>query len=292
MSLAGTTYIRSGKFNPIRVLIFTTLGMGLAIPIGYSYGLLTYYNPLIYFNFFFLAGAILCLSLVIAAVLTLSHSRNQIVDILVPFLICFVGWRAGWTYGYSQDSHQTFWAAFSELDKIVNYVFNFSNRGHSIGKMGNSFSLNLDGAYILVSFAEFILFMTPIYIAHKNHNAYFCEDCGHFHTHFQGYIKHLPEFEHLYEPSDVGNYTFIEKLIVLKDLDAIFIMPEIKPEIISIDYHSCPNCRENSVVSLSKGFIKVDKNQKKELADIQVLVQSIYIDESTDRILNEKFKAF
>lgn len=265
----GSDYTESGKFDAIRLILFTVIGYFVIGAIGVGYGLLTDLNPIIYLNLVILAISVFVLIFVIKLFTTFAKLRNRYISMCLGLFFGFVFTYNAWSAIYTFQGQSVFGGLFFQhsFSDLINLI---SMRNLSIGKLGRNGAGLGEELTSLIYVVEFlILTIIPAFMLVKD-PSYYCEECD----------KEMSGEEN-YFPLDSENTTSIQSDLKQGKLQALFQLTaltekQLKPntDYIHLHSHTCPECNK-LVFSATKGTAKMEKKEssfKKE----QTLQQNIY----------------
>jgi hypothetical protein len=296
----GQKYIASQKFKWQPLIISLSIGLVIAIGIGWLYSVISSVNPIIYLNILLLFGAVFLLVLVSFGISTSSKSRNNTVNLFAIGLICITAWLSHWAYAlsnqsienrYSNKEAKGFWHYLSSPLETISSIGDYaSHKNMAISSLRTAGSGGLElspDILVILYFAEFLIFLLPAYFSSRQ-KSYYCEECNTPFLERQGYLVEKNAFVDNQTLMEKGDFSFVENYTVYKHLDTIPLDPKLKPEIVHLSMHSCNNCN-NAIVNAKATKLKFDENNKRETSFLDnYIIEDTYITMQSKELLHLK----
>lgn len=281
----GTRYIASNKFNPLASTISLIVTMLIAMGLGRLYAIITVVNPLIYFNFILLIIVVFGLVFVAGTAQLLSGSRNKAIDVVFILVVCLTAWFSHWAHIQSSETRAgSFFSCLSNPGNVLSFIGDFADsRNMSIGRLGSG--VEISPAFLGICYLiEFVAFLVPVYIVLKQKNFY-CEDCRKHYQSATAYTASDTIFHNNSSAVENGNLGFLEGTPLFPSKESIPVNPVEAPRIGIIAFHFCPACGQNSIVDIDTATLKFDDKNKLETKGDLKMASSMYITETSNRIL-------
>jgi hypothetical protein len=298
--LAGQKYKASQKLKWQPLIISLSIGLVIAIGIGWLYGVISSINPIIYLNILLLFGAVFLLVLVSFGISASSKSRNNTVNLFAIGLICISAWLSHWAYvlsnqsienRYSNKEAKGFWHYLSSPLETISSIGDYaSHKNMAISSLRTAGSGGLElspDILVILYFVEFLIFMLPAYYASRQ-KSYYCEGCNTPFLERQGYLVEKNVFSDKQTLMKKGNFSFVENLTVYQQLDTIPLDPKLKPEIVHLSMHSCSSCN-NAIVNAKLTKLKYNDDNKRETSFMDnYIIEDTYITKQSQELLHLK----
>jgi hypothetical protein len=285
--LTGTTYINSGKFNPLAILLTLAVAGALAVFSGMLYAVITHINPIIYLNFLVLAGEVILLAVLISFSKAFGKSRNRAINLLCGVFICLTAWFAHWAFYMDKSNDAGTWNNLFHPGAVLNFAVHYADdHALQISRLGSG-GLPISGGFLdLIYLIEFAAFMVPVYFAFSGD--YYCENCNKYYSSKEVLIEEADNFRQQYNSTSPGNYSFVETSTFKGSVDALALDPANKPEVIKANYHFCEKCMQDSIIDFSSLTLQYTDKVKRELAKENTILKGMYIDTKTDQVFRQK----
>jgi hypothetical protein len=285
---AGDKYVASNKFNTLYWSIAMIVAFLIAIGIGRLYALISIINPLIYLNFLVLAGAAIATGIIITLTRSIGKSRNHILNVVTSIVICYTAWAAHWAHIMGAEGRYDFWPSLFSFTDHISYTLDFaSNRNLAVGRIGSS-GVGIDPSILFLCYiVEFAAFMAPVYLFLRS-KEYYCEACDTDYTTITGYIKEDEILRQHTTEILQGDLTFLKNNIIYPALNALPLDAKEKPNIGAVELHYCRKCYSNAIVNLKAGVLKQDEKKRRDIANIDKLMEDTYITDESRQLLSAK----
>jgi hypothetical protein len=290
----GSTYKSTNKYSKPLSLVGLLVGMIIATGIGYLYGIISFYNPIIYLNFLALAGALLCVALTGVLSRFISKSRNATVDMISVICFAFFAWYVSWVYFYADQKVLGFFDALLRFGDVLQFAFDYaSNHTLSVGRLGSG-GLPMPSAVMFLFYVvEFGAFFFAVIIARKiNESSYYCENCNKRNTRITRYGERTNEFEKQQTVLQKGDATFFEGAELAKDIEKLNMVPASGKiaGVYKLEYSYCKKCGHNNLIDVTNGILKIDDKGEMEFTGETPLIIATFIDEKSVSAMKRKFK--
>ncbi|HLP13644.1 MAG TPA: hypothetical protein VK177_17055 [Flavobacteriales bacterium] len=298
----GTTYKSSNKFHKGLSVLGLLTGVSIAIVIGLLYGAISMVNPIIYINFLLLIFAVLGIVFTGTLSKRIGKSRNLTVDLITVFIIGFVGWYSSWVFFYADQKSVAYFDAWLRFGDVLEYALNYSAfHRMSVGRFSSGIPMPSEVMFLFYVI-EFVAFLVPVYMARKVHlTSYFCEGCNTSNSAVTYYGERNKAYENAYlalakgdasyfaeaqlEPKfeTIRNNQFSGEFATLNDIQAQKAKPLLRATdpvgAYRLEFSNCKKCKNNPIIDLYNGIIKVNDKDEVEFAGESDLVRATYIDD-------------
>jgi hypothetical protein len=288
MEIAGTKYKSSNKIdtshlfkNMILILISAFLCGIIFERISYLFGV----NVFLQFVFKVLMG-LSCLGLSIFFI-DKFESRNLYFDTFIILTISILSWYTLWAKTLSLFEETNFFTALIHPIKIFTLFINVQSLYENYG-----FGFFSDTLAFFISIFVAFGFPDSIY-------TYYCENCKTSYSRQYLYVNDAESFEKDFSKTDKGCYHFINYYNCVYTENKLRYNIDLgKSFAIKITYYHCKKCEKNSIVDIAKDEILYYDNKEKDKTseteyylanEPEILVSGIYVDDITQKIINQKF---
>lgn len=294
MNLSNSQYQLSKKFQLIPTILFTVVGIFIAIFLGVLYSIISSFSPLILLDIGLAVGMAWVLTTITSNLTKLAKVRNELVSFLMALIIClFAYYSATVTFELLIfDMDYEYWLDFflspvTVFDIIISDII--PNRVITITKGSSKSGLEISGILLgIVYLVELIVFLWPAAVA-LNMDDCFCEDCQKWYSKFNFYSASDDSLVTNINTCQSGHYAdVLSQVVFYKNLNELVQQSEPTPEEITglnYIYCQCPNCHERNLLSILKIKLKKNKKEYEAVTDSDsILVNNNYIDAKTDEI--------
>ncbi|MCX8600859.1 MULTISPECIES: hypothetical protein [unclassified Gilliamella] len=294
MNLSNSQYQLSKKFQLIPTILFTVVGIFIAIFLGVLYSIISSFSPLILLDIGLAVGMAWVLTTITSNLTKLAKVRNELVSFLMALIIClFAYYSATVTFELLIfDMDYEYWLDFflspvTVFDIIISDII--PNRVITITKGSSKSGLEISGILLgIVYLVELIVFLWPAAVA-LNMDDCFCEDCQKWYSKFNFYSASDDSLVTNINTCQSGHYAdVLSQVVFYKNLNELVQQSEpTSEEITGLNYIycQCPNCHERNLLSILKIKLKKNKKEYEAVTDSDsILVNNNYIDAKTDEI--------
>lgn len=294
MNLSNSQYQLSKKFQLIPTILFTVVGIFIAIFLGVLYSIISSFSPLILLDIGLAVGMAWVLTTITSNLTKLAKVRNELVSFLMALIIClFAYYSATVTFELLIfDMDYEYWLDFflspvTVFDIIISDII--PNRVITITKGSSKSGIEISGILLgIVYLVELIVFLWPAAVA-LNMDDCFCEDCQKWYSKFNFYSASDDSLVTNINTCQSGHYAdVLSQVVFYKNLNELVQQSEPTPEEITglnYIYCQCPNCHERNLLSILKIKLKKNKKEYEAVTDSDsILVNNNYIDAKTDEI--------
>lgn len=294
MNLSNSQYQLSKKFQLIPTILFTVVGIFIAIFLGVLYSTISSFSPLILLDIGLAVGMAWVLIAITSNLTKLAKVRNELVSFLMALIIClFAYYSATVTFELLIfDMDYEYWldlflSPVTVFDIIISDII--PNRVITITKGSSKSGLEISGILLgIVYLVELIVFLWPAAVA-LNMDDCFCEDCQKWYSKFNFYSASDDSLVTNINTCQSGHYAdVLSQVVFYKNLNELVQQFDPTPEEITglnYIYCQCPNCHERNLLSILKIKLKKNKKEYEAVTDSDsILVNNNYIDAKTDEI--------
>jgi hypothetical protein len=300
----GTTYKSSNKFHKGFSVLGLLIGIVFGIGIGWLYGLISFYNPLIYINFLILIGAVLGVAFSGMITKHIGKSRNMVVDMVTVFFIGFFSWYSSWVYFYADQKSLGFGESLLRFGEVIKYAIDYASfHVMTVGRAGRGGIPVPGGVMFLFYVIELGALMVPVWMARKHYlTSYFCEGCNKANSTLTCYGERNKAYEEAFLNLRKGNASYFAEAKLEKNFQTIRAkqltgdfasLDEIKTGkakskskypgnpigAYRLEFNNCLRCKNNPIIDVYNGIIKSNDKDELEFTGESELVRATYIDE-------------
>lgn len=294
MNLSNSQYQLSKKFQLIPTILFTVVGIFIAIILGILYSTISSFSPLILVDVGLAVGMAWVLITITSNLTKLAKVRNELVSFFMALIIClFAYYSATVTFELLMfDLDYQYWldlflSPVTVFDTMINVIM--PNRVITITKGSSKSGLEISGILLgIVYLVELIVFLWPAAVA-LNMDDCFCEDCQKWYSKFNFYSASDDSLVTNINTCQSGHYAdVLSQVVFYKNINELVQQFDTTPEEITglnYIYCQCPNCHERNLLSILKIKLKKTKKEYEAVTDSDsILVNNNYIDAKTDEI--------
>lgn len=296
MSSTVSHYQLSQKFNPLLTIIFTIIGIFVAIVLGIIYSIISYYSPFVIIDIGLVVVMGLTLAYLASFLAKAAKVRNTMVNFFMAFFICLFayyssvcGFEVGLFSGDFTDYIELFFSPFTVVDIMFDEILPYreipitrkSNTSHISGLM-------LGVVYLI----ELLVFFYPLIVSFHIDD-YYCEDCQAWYKKYQFFSLSNESLETKLSANLTGSYAdALSQTTFYTDTKGIVNQVDQSAgniDVLEYQYCQCPKCRQKSILTIEKKLLKKDKKEY-ELKGVSdgFIVQDAYIDNKTDALFEKE----
>lgn len=244
----GEYYLPSGEAPPGGVALALVCGGLAGIPLGLIYGVLCFYNPLIYITFIATIIAGVCGGMACTYGIRVGKVRNGKAALLAGLLSGIFAYYLAWA-GYLLVAKQPLdfevflpWVMAKEISLLYTRGASWSIFGVGFG--GFAWALCWLGEFVVITFLYAILPYSQVT------EEPFCENC-------EDWTVEETEVATL-EKTDSE---MLKAALEAKEFAVLTLLPPTSPDnpdCLHLELHVCPECQENCYLSIDEITVKVD----------------------------------